>query len=92
MTVFFGEHFFTFTLNDGAVNYINPSNIQPGQTINVKITNGSAGTGTVAFPSSVKQVSGSLYVPTASPNAVDIVTFISYDSTNLYLSNVKNFI
>jgi hypothetical protein len=85
-------NFFTTTLGDGVANYINFTNINPGQTINLRVTNGAAGNGTVSFPSSVKQVSGSAYVPTATPNAVDIVTFISFDSTNLYLSNIKNFV
>ena len=85
-------NFFTLSLGDGSNTYINPSNILPGQTVNLKITNGAIGTGTVSFPASVKQVSGSAYVPTVGPSAVDVITFISFDSTNLYLSNIKNFV
>jgi cytoskeletal protein CcmA (bactofilin family) len=85
-------NFFTTTLNDGVANYIDFTNINPGQTVNIRVTNGSAGTGTVSFPSSVKQVSGSAYVPTQTANAVDIVTLISFDTTSLYLSNIKKFI
>lgn len=82
-------NFFTIQLVSGSNTYINPTNILPGQTINLRLN--TTGSGTVSFPSSVKQVSGSAYVPTTT-TGVDIVTLISFDSTNLYLSNVKNLI
>jgi hypothetical protein len=86
------DNFFTLVLVSGSDTYINPSNIQPGQTINLRVTQPDLGFGTVSFPSSVKQVSGSAYVPTAEAFAQDIVTFISFDAFNLYLSNVKNLV
>jgi hypothetical protein len=45
----------------------------------------------VSFPTSVKQVSGSPYVPTTT-TGVDVVTFVAFDSTSLLLSNVKNLV
>jgi hypothetical protein len=86
------DNFFTLTLVSGSNTFINPTNILPGQTINLRITQANPGNGTVSFPSSVKQVSGSAYVPTTGAGPVDIVTFISFDSTSLYLSNVKNLV
>ena len=87
------DNFFTLTLVNGTSTYLNPSNISSGQTINVRISQpATTGSGLITFPSSVKQVSGSVYTPTAGANAQDIITFISYDSTNLYLSNIKNFV
>jgi hypothetical protein len=83
------DNFFTLQLVSGSNTFINPSNILPGQTINLRIN--TTGSGTVSFPSSVKQVSGSSYVPTTT-TGVDIVTFISFDSSDLYLSNVKNLV
>jgi hypothetical protein len=85
-------NFFTLTLVSGSTTFVNPSNILPGQTINLRIKQASVASGSISFASSVKQVSGSLYTPTATANAEDIVTFISFDSTNLYLSNIKNFV
>jgi hypothetical protein len=86
-------NFFTITLATSSATFINPTNIQPGQTINLRVKQqGTTGAGLVSFPTSVKQVSGSAYVPTATINAEDIVTFISFDSSNLYLSNIKNFV
>jgi hypothetical protein len=83
------DNFFTLQLVSGSNTFINPSNILPGQTINLRVN--TTGSATVSFPSSVKQVSGSSYVPTTT-TGVDVVTFISFDSTSLLLSNVKNLV
>jgi hypothetical protein len=85
-------NFFTLTLVSGSNTFINPSNINSGQTLNLRITQPNPGNGTVSFPSSVKQVSGSAYVPTAGTAPVDIVTFIAFDTASLFLSNVKNLV
>jgi hypothetical protein len=82
-------NFFTLTLVGGATN-INTTNITAGQTSTVLIT--SAVGATVTFPTSVKQPSGSSYTPTSSAGAKDILTLISYDSSNVYIANVKNLI
>jgi hypothetical protein len=86
------NNFFTLALVNGAGTNINPTNINPGQTVNILVTQGSLGTGTVTFPSLVKQASGSLYTGSAVSNAVDIVTMIAFDSTNVYVSSVRNMI
>ena len=86
------ENFFTLTLVSGSNTFINPSNIAAGQTINLRVTQANPGNGTVSFPSSVKQVSGSSYVPSTGAGPQDIVTFISFDASSLYLSNVKNLV
>jgi len=86
------NNFFTLTLANGASTNINPTNINPGQTVNILVTQGSAGTGTVTFPSLVKQASGSLYTGSAVANAVDIVTMIAFDATNVYVSSIRNMI
>ena len=86
------ENFFTLTLVSGSNTFINPSNIAAGQTINLRVTQANPGNGTVSFPSSVKQVSGSSYTPSTGTGPQDIVTFISFDASSLYLSNVKNLV
>jgi hypothetical protein len=86
------DNFFTLLLVSGSTTFVNPSNILPGQTLNLRVKQSSVASGSISFASSVKQVSGSAYTPTTTANAEDIVTFISFDSTNLYLSNIKNFI
>jgi hypothetical protein len=85
-------NFFTLALASGATTFVNPTNIQAGQTINLRITQSTPSTGSISFASSVKQVSGSAYTPTAVASAVDIVTFVAFDTSSLYLANIKNFV
>jgi hypothetical protein len=82
-------NFFTLQLVSGSNTYINPSNISAGQTINLLVS--TTGSATVSWPSSVKQVTGSAYIPTTTTGK-DVVTLISFDNTSLYLSNVKNLV
>ena len=71
--------------------FFNITNPKVGQTVNVLLT--TAGTSASAsFSSNVKQVSGSSYAPTPTTAAKDILTFISWDGTTVYLANVKNLI
>ena len=82
-------NFFTLQLVPGVNTFINPSNIKAGQTTNILIS--TTGSATVSFPSIVKQVSGSTYTPT-STTSTDIITMISFNTSSLYLANVKNLI
>ena len=82
-------NFFTLQLVAGTNTYINPSNIKPGQSSMLLVS--TIGSATVSFPTSVKQPSGSTYVPTTT-TGTDILTFASLDTTNLYVVNVKNLI
>ena len=82
-------NFFTLQLVGGADTYINPSNIQSGQTICVLIS--TVGSGTVSFPTNVFQASDSPYTPTTTTGK-DIITLVSFDTSNLYLTNIKNLV
>lgn len=82
-------NFFTLQLVSGSNTYINPSNILPGQTSILTLS--TTGSATVSFPSSVKQPSGSAYIPTTT-TGVDILTFASTDSSTLYVVGIKNMI
>jgi hypothetical protein len=82
-------NFFVLALTGSQDIRIEPSNIKPGQTINIKLN--TTGSGTVSFPTSVLQPSGSAYVPTTEVGT-DIITMVSFDSTNLFVANVKNLI
>jgi hypothetical protein len=81
--------FFTLQLVSGSNTRIEPTNIRSGQTISLLLN--TTGSATVSFPTSVKQVSGSAYVPTTA-TSTDVVTFIAFDTASLYLANVKNLI
>jgi hypothetical protein len=82
-------NFFELQLTVSSDIRIEPSNIKPGQTVNIKLN--TTGSGTVSFPSSVKQISGSAYVPSTG-TTTDIITLVSFDSSDLFLANVKNLI
>jgi hypothetical protein len=86
----FNQGNFYTSLVTGTTNF-NITNPKAGQTLNLLVT--TAGTGASAsFSSNVKQISGSAYAPTATNGAQDILTFISWDGTTVYLANVKNLI
>jgi hypothetical protein len=86
------SNFFFVQINNASTTHINPTNIKPGQTVNIRIQQASGVAGAVSWPSTVKQPSGSIYVPSTALSAFDIVSLISFDTTNLYLSYVKRLI
>lgn len=81
-------NFYT-SLVSGSTNF-NITNPRPGQTVNLLLS--TVGVATASFSSNVKQVSGSSYTPTSGSGKNDILTFISWDGTSVYLANVKNLI
>jgi hypothetical protein len=81
--------FFTLQLVQGTNTYINPNSISPGLAVSLLIS--TTGSATVSFPATVFQPSGSSYTPTTTTGK-DVLTLLSFDSTNLYLANVKNLI
>jgi hypothetical protein len=69
--------------------HIVPTNISAGQTINISASTISGAS--VTFASSIKQPSGSLYSPTQS-TSTDILTMVSFDSSNINLVATKNLV
>jgi hypothetical protein len=84
-------NFFTLGLANAADTYLDVSNIQAGQTINVKITNNATAAGTISFAPEFEFIAGTPFTATAATNAVDIITLISFDGTSLQLTGAKNF-
>jgi hypothetical protein len=82
-------NFFTLQLISGSNTFISMSNIQAGQTSVINIS--TTGSGTVTFPSSVKQPSGSLYTPTTT-TGTDILTLVSTNTSTVHVVSVKNLI
>jgi len=85
-------NFFTLTLSDGSDTRLEASNITAGQTINLQVTNGGAGTGTISFGTGILQPTGSLYTGSAAANAIDVVSMISFNGSNLLMNSVKQFV
>lgn len=74
-------NFFTLQLISGTVN-LTPTNIQPGETITLKLTQ-AATPGTLTTNSLIKFPFAQSYNATQISGAVDIITFISFDTSSL---------
>jgi hypothetical protein len=85
----FGIANFYTSLVSGSTNF-NITNPKAGQTISLLLT--TVGVATASFSTNVKQVSGSSYTPTSGSGRNDVLTFISFDGSSVYLANVKNLI
>lgn len=84
-------NFFTLTLGNGVDTHLDATNIQTGQTINLKVTNNATSAGTISFAPEFKFPDGTAFAATATTSAVDILTFISFDGSTLESTGLKNF-
>ena len=83
-------NFFTLTLVANTPTRLIPTNVQSGETISLKITQ-PATTGSLTYNSStIKFPAGLQYTASISPNAVDILTFVTYDASTLFSVAVKS--
>jgi hypothetical protein len=82
---------FILTLPSSSTTHINATNIVPGQTLNLLIKQqvGPA-TGSITFAPTIFFPSGVDMQATATGSAIDLVSMISFDTTNLMAANVKN--
>ncbi len=85
-------NFFTITLNTAGAVRIEPTNIQPGETVTLRLKQPAGGFSSVNFPSNVDYPNGFQYNATPSANAVDIITFLSFDTGSLYYSRANQFV
>jgi len=83
------SNFFTLTLESGSNTYLSPTNITPGQTINLRITQ-PATSGSLSYDSIIKFPGGIPYSASATGSVVDILSMISFDSSTLYATAIKN--
>ena len=82
-------NFFELNLESGSVTHLSPTNIQPGQTINLKITQPTT-SGSLTYDNTLKFPGGIPYSASATGSVTDIVSLISFDSTTLYATAIKN--
>lgn len=83
------SNFFDLTLSGSM--YLGVSNIQPGETINLRITQ-PATSGSLNYTSSIKFPNGLPYSASATSSVVDLISFISFDSSTLYATSLKNLV
>jgi hypothetical protein len=83
------SNFFNLTLSGSYTLFLSASNIQPGQTINLRVIQ-PATSGSLNYGSQFKFAGGIPYSASATSSTVDIISFISYDTAVLYGSAIKN--
>jgi len=85
-------NFFTLGLVAANTYHITATNIQPGETITLRVTQPISGSGGVTLAPNIKYPNGYQYIATPQANAVDILTFLSFDTGSLYYSRANQFI
>jgi len=83
-------NFFTITVPSSSTTLLTATNIQPGETIQLRVQQG-ATTGSLVLSSNFSLPTGSVYQAINSPNKSDILSFVSFDTTTLYSVFVKAF-
>ena len=82
---------FTLGLQNAADTHLELSNQVAGQTFSLKITNNATAAGTISFDSQFEFEGGTAFTATAATNAVDILTFTTFDGSNVQCVGSKNF-
>ena len=83
-------NFFTIQLVSGSNTHISCSNIQPGETIALRLNQSTSSFGTVTFAPSIKLSQFAPYIATPISSSVDVLTFVSFDTTAIYGAAVNN--
>ena len=83
-------NFFTLTLANNAATHIKPTNIKTGQTVNLLVTQGTAGT--ASFSSEVKWPAGFAYTASLTAGNIDLLSFVAFTTSSIYGAAVKNLI
>jgi hypothetical protein len=83
------SNFFSLTLSGSSTLFLSASNIQPGQTVNLRVIQ-PATSGSLNYGSQFKFAGGIPYSASSTGSAVDLISFISYDTAVLYGSAIKN--
>jgi cytoskeletal protein CcmA (bactofilin family) len=85
------SNFFQLTLVSGSTTRVEATNVRPGQTVNVLVTQPAVGSGSVTFSSNFDFPQFAAYTASAVSNAKDVLTFITFaDTSAIYSAAVKN--
>jgi hypothetical protein len=84
-------NFFSLTLPTSSTTYLNPTNIQPGETVQLLVKQQSL-TGSLNYPSSLLFPTGSDYSASVFANSQDILSFVTFDTASIYAVSIKNLI
>jgi cytoskeletal protein RodZ len=87
-----GSNFFTLELAAGSTTHLSATNIKPGQTINLLVSQPTGGTGSLSYNSTFDFPAGNAYIPTAVTSSKDILTFVTFDSSTIYATSINNLV
>jgi len=82
---------FTLTLSGSTNTLLTASNIQPGQAINLRIVQPNP-SGSLSYGSQFKFSSGFAYTASATSSVTDIVSFLTFDTSSLFGTSIRNFV
>jgi hypothetical protein len=84
---------YTLTLVSSSVaTYITASNLTPGQTANLLVTQASVLSGSIVWASAFKFPTGSAYTGSKVVNAVDLISFITVNNSTIYSVGAQNLV
>jgi len=83
-------NFFTVTLPSGSTRF-EATNIRPGETLSLRITNTTSGS-QFTGSASVKFPNGFSYVPTTVTSSIDIITFLTFDTGSIFAVAANYFV
>ena len=84
---------YTLTLVSSSVaTYVTASNLTPGQTANLVVTQASALSGSIVWASAFKFPTGTAYTGSKVINAVDLISFITVNNTTIYSVGAQNLV
>ena len=84
-------NFFTLTLPTSSVTFLNATNVQPGETVQLLVTQQSV-TGSLNYSSALKFATGSAYSASVYPNSQDILSFVTFNTASIYAVSIKNMV
>ncbi len=84
-------NFFTLAMPAGGAVHLNPTNIQAGQTVNLKVTQ-NASAATLKFNNLVRFESGSEFTVSTGSGNCDMISFVTFDTSNLYGAGINHLI
>lgn len=82
-------NFYTLNLAAGVNTNVTATNVSPGQTMNLLVTQ-NATPGTISFSNTFKFAAQSAYSASLTANAVDLLSFVSFNTTSVYCASLKN--
>ena len=83
-------NFYTETLVSGSALHISASNLEPGQTFMLKTIQPGTGYGTITFSPVFNFAGGTAPTATEAANAIDVYTFVAFDQSNVYTTQLAN--